>query len=161
MEFSEKLLTLRKAKNLTQEELAEKLNVSRQSVSKWESGQAVPELDKIVALSAVFDVTTDYLLKSSEIDDLSVKTEMLEKQQEQMLAREQRQQKIRECVLYGVVIYLVFFAVWFMERAFFWDYIFWKSDIDIWSLGIVMAEFLAATAAVVFVCARKLKGEKR
>jgi len=38
MEFSEKLLTLRKAKNLTQEELAERLNVSRQSVSKWESG---------------------------------------------------------------------------------------------------------------------------
>ncbi len=38
MDFSEKLLTLRKAKNLTQEELAEKLNVSRQSVSKWESG---------------------------------------------------------------------------------------------------------------------------
>lgn len=150
MDFSEKLLTLRKAKNLTQEELAEKLNVSRQSVSKWESGQAVPELDKIVAISTVFDVTTDYLLKSSEIDDLSVKTEMLEKQQE-----------IRECVLYGIVIYLVFFAVWFLERALFWDYIFWKSDIDIWSFGIVMAEFLAATAAVVFVCARKLKGEKR
>ena len=161
MDFSEKLLTLRKAKNLTQEELAEKLNVSRQSVSKWESGQAVPELDKIVAISTVFDVTTDYLLKSSEIDDLSVKTEMLEKQQEQMLAREKRQQKIRECVLYGIVIYLVFLAVWFLERALFWDYIFWESDIDIWSFGIVMAEFLAATAAVVFVCARKLKGEKR
>ena len=161
MDFSEKLLTLRKAKNLTQEELAEKLNVSRQSVSKWESGQAVPELDKIVAISTVFDVTTDYLLKSSEIDDLSVKTEMLEKQQEKMLAREKRQQKIRECVLYGIVIYLVFFAVWCLERALFWDYIFWKSDIDIWSFGIVMAEFLAATAAVVFVCARKLKGEKR
>lgn len=161
MDFSEKLLTLRKAKNLTQEELAEKLNVSRQSVSKWESGQAVPELDKIVAISTVFDVTTDYLLKSSEIDDLSVKTEMLEKQQEQMLAREKRQQKIRECVLYGIVIYLVFFAVWFLERTLFWDYIFWESDIDIWSFGIVMAEFLAATAAVVFVCARKLKGEKQ
>ncbi len=161
MDFSEKLLTLRKAKNLTQEELAEKLNVSRQSVSKWESGQAVPELDKIVAISTVFDVTTDYLLKSSEIDDLSVKTEMLEKQQEQMLAREKRQQKIRECVLYGIVIYLVFLAVWFLERALFWDYIFWESDIDIWSFGIVMAEFLAATAAVVFVCARELKGEKR
>lgn len=161
MEFSEKLLTLRKAKTLTQEELAEKLNVSRQSVSKWESGQAVPELDKIVAISTVFDVTTDYLLKSSEIDDLSVKTEMLEKQQEQMLAREQRQQKIRECVLYGIVIYLVFLAVWFLERALFWDYIFWKSDIYIGTLGIVAAEFMAATAAVVFVCARKLKGEKR
>lgn len=161
MEFSEKLLTLRKAKTLTQEELAEKLNVSRQSVSKWESGQAVPELDKIVAISTVFDVTTDYLLKSSEIDYLSVKTEMLEKQQEQMLAREKRQQKIRECVLYGIVIYLVFLAVWFLERALFWDYIFWKSDIYIGTLGIVAAEFMAATAAVVFVCARKLKGEKR
>lgn len=161
MEFSEKLLTLRKAKTLTQEELAEKLNVSRQSVSKWESGQAVPELDKIVAISTVFDVTTDYLLKSSEIDDLSVKTEMLEKQQEQMLSREKRQQKIRECVLYGIVIYLVFLAVWFLERALFWDYIFWKSDIYIGTLGIVAAEFMAATAAVVFVCARKLKGEKR
>ena len=62
MNFSEKLLTLRKANDLTQEQLAEKLAVSRQSVSKWESGQAVPELDKIVAMSAIFDVTTDYLL---------------------------------------------------------------------------------------------------
>ena len=46
MNFSEKLLTLRKAKNLTQEQLAEKLDVSRQSISKWESGQAVPEMEK-------------------------------------------------------------------------------------------------------------------
>ncbi len=49
---------------------------------------------KIVALSVVFDVTTDYLLKSSEIDDLSVKTEMLEKQQQNILIREQKQQQI-------------------------------------------------------------------
>ena len=49
MDFSEKLLTLRKSRDLTQEQLAERLDVSRQSVSKWESGQAVPELDKIVA----------------------------------------------------------------------------------------------------------------
>lgn len=72
-------------------QLAEKLDVSRQSISKWESGQAVPEMEKIVALSVVFDVTTDYLLKSSEIDDLSVKTEMLEKQQQNILIREQKQ----------------------------------------------------------------------
>lgn len=159
MDFSEKLLTLRKARDLTQEELAEKLNVSRQSVSKWESGQAVPELDKIVALSAVFDVSTDYLLKSSEIDDLSVKTEMLEKQQEQMLLREQRQRKIRECVLYGIVIYLIFFCVWFLQNALFWDYIFWETEI--WGTGIVIAEFLAATAVVVFVCTRKLRSGKQ
>lgn len=111
MDFSEKLLTLRKAKNLTQEQLAEKLNISRQSISKWESRQAVPELEKIVALSAIFDVTTDYLLKSSEIDDLSVKTEILEKQQQQMLMREQKQSQIFGCIMYSVVVYLVFFAV--------------------------------------------------
>lgn len=81
MDFSEKLLTLRKANDMTQEQLAEKLDVSRQSISKWESGQATPELEKIVAMSAVFNITTDYLLKASEIDDLSVKTEMLERQQ--------------------------------------------------------------------------------
>lgn len=155
MDLSEKILTLRKAKGLTQEELAEKLNVSRQSVSKWESAQAVPELDKIVAMSAVFDATTDYLLKSSEIEDLSVKTEMLEKQQEQMLVREQRQKKIRMCVLYGIVIYLVYFAVYFMERGLIWNHVFWETDMN-WS-AIVIAEFLVATAAVVFVCARKLR----
>lgn len=93
MNFSEKLLSLRKAKDLTQEQLAEKLDVSRQSISKWESAQASPDLEKIVALSAVFDVTTDYLLKSSEIDDLSVKTEMLEKQQQAILVREQRRRQ--------------------------------------------------------------------
>ena len=46
MDFPEKLLTLRKANDMTQEQLAEKLDVSRQSISKWESGQATPELEK-------------------------------------------------------------------------------------------------------------------
>ena len=150
MDFSEKLLTLRKAKDLTQEQLAEKLNVSRQSVSKWESGQAVPELEKIVAMSVVFDVTTDYLLKSSEIDDLSVKTEMLEKQQQQMLVREQRQQKIRECILYVIVIYLMLLAVYFIEHNFFWE-------LEWLEKPALIAEFLLATAMAVFVCARKLR----
>ena len=114
MNFSEKLLALRKANDLTQEQLAEKLDVSRQSISKWESGQAVPELEKIVALSTVFSVTTDYLLKSSEIDDLSVKTEMLERQQQMMLIREQKRQQVFSCIMYSIAVYLVFFAVCFM-----------------------------------------------
>ena len=48
MEFAEKLIALRKSRELTQEQLAERLNVSRQSISKWESGQAIPELEKLV-----------------------------------------------------------------------------------------------------------------
>lgn len=148
MDFSEKLLTLRKANNLTQEHLAEKLDVSRQSVSKWESGQATLELDKIVALSAIFDVTTDYLLKSSEIDDLSVKTDILEKQQQQMLVREQKQRQISGCILYAIAIYLIFFAAYFIGHFHFWE---WVANPSVFFAG-----FMIATAIVVVICVKTL-----
>ena len=63
--LSEKIINLRKSRGWSQEELAEKLDVSRQSVSKWESGVSNPELDKIVAMSTLFGVSTDYLLKDA------------------------------------------------------------------------------------------------
>lgn len=152
MNFSEKLLTLRKANNLTQEQLAEKLDVSRQSVSKWESGQATPELEKIVVMSAIFDVTTDYLLKSSEIDDLSVKTEMLEKQQQMMFVREQKQHQIFECVMHSLAVYMIFFAVYFIGHFHFWE---WVAN-----PSVMFAGFLIATAIVIFVCAKKFSKEE-
>lgn len=65
MGLTEKIQQLRKQKGMSQEQLAEKLGISRQSVSKWESGQSVPEPDKIVRISEIFDVSTDYLLKDS------------------------------------------------------------------------------------------------
>ena len=151
MDFAKKLLTLRKAKGMTQEQLAEKLNVSRQSISKWESGQAAPELEKIAALSTVFDVTTDYLLKPSEIDDLSLKTEMLEKQQQQMLAREQRRSRMGACVLYSISVYLVFLAVCFVEHDLFLFH-----ETDIMGKPVVFAEFFIATAVVIVIFVRKL-----
>lgn len=141
MDFSEKLLTLRKGKDLTQEQLAEKMDVSRQSISKWEGGQAVPELEKIVALSEIFDVTTDYLLKPSEIDILSVKTEMLEKQQEQMLLREKKHNQIFQCVMYSVGIYLLFLAIYFIGHFYF----------EIWNPSVIFSEFLISTAIVIFM----------
>ena len=64
--LSERIQNLRKEKNLSQEELGEKLEVSRQSVSKWESGLAMPEIEKLIMLSEIFGVTTDYLLKGNE-----------------------------------------------------------------------------------------------
>ena len=151
MIFSEKLLTLRKAKGITQEQLAEKLDVTRQSISKWESGQSVPELEKIVALSTVFDVSTDCLLKSSEIDDLSVKTEMLEKQQQQMLVREQRQRQIWACILYTVAVYLVFFAICFVEHDLRFSF-----EPDVFGKPVILAEFFIATAVVIVIWVRKL-----
>lgn len=63
MAVSDKILNLRKENGLSQEAFAEKLGVSRQSVSKWESGAAMPDIDKIVLISELFGVTTDYLLK--------------------------------------------------------------------------------------------------
>lgn len=68
MALSDKIIRLRKMNGWSQEELAEKMRVSRQAVSKWESGQSVPDLEKILALSKLFGVTTDYLLKD-EIED--------------------------------------------------------------------------------------------
>lgn len=63
MILAEKITLLRKKNGWSQEELAEQMNVSRQSVSKWESAQSVPDLNKILLLSKLFSVTTDYLLR--------------------------------------------------------------------------------------------------
>lgn len=70
MIFADKLIDLRKKSGMSQEELAEKMNVSRQSVSKWEGAQSVPDLNRILALSRIFSVTTDYLLNDEiEVSD--------------------------------------------------------------------------------------------
>ena len=66
MQFHEKLYSLRKAKNMTQTDLAERLNVSRQAVSRWEMGTAKPEVDTLIAMSDLFGVTLDELLKNRE-----------------------------------------------------------------------------------------------
>lgn len=62
MDLAQRIQHLRKEKGLSQEELAEALGVSRQAVSKWESTQSTPDVEKIVAMSRYFAVTTDYLL---------------------------------------------------------------------------------------------------
>lgn len=67
MTLGEKIFTLRNQSKLSQGELAEKLNVSRQSISKWETGASVPELDKLIALSEVFGVTLDELAKGDAV----------------------------------------------------------------------------------------------
>lgn len=66
MIFSEKLQLLRKSKGFTQEEFAEKLNVSRQAVAKWEAGQAYPDIMNLIQISDMMNVTVDYLVKDQE-----------------------------------------------------------------------------------------------
>ena len=79
MILADKIITLRKKNGWSQEELAEKLNVTRQSVSKWEGAQSVPDLNKILLMSRIFEVSTDYLLKDElEEPDGTQNTESLE-----------------------------------------------------------------------------------
>ena len=69
MKLSDKIVGLRKSNGMSQEDLAEKLDVSRQAISRWESGAAMPDANNILQLSKLFDVTTDYLLNDDYQSD--------------------------------------------------------------------------------------------
>ena len=73
MILADKIINLRKKAGLSQEELADKLGVSRQAVSKWESAQSVPDMNRILKMSELFNVTTDYLLKDELEDEQTLK----------------------------------------------------------------------------------------
>ena len=83
MEFFDKLIQLRKERNWSQEDLAEKLNVSRQAISRWENGTAYPDAQNILQISKSFNITTDYLLNDDYEKDEDipvVKTVIKEKE---------------------------------------------------------------------------------
>jgi transcriptional regulator with XRE-family HTH domain len=142
MDLSEKILKLRKANNLSQEQLAEKLDVSRQSISKWESGQSIPDVEKLITLSNIFNVTIDYLLKPSEIDELSIKTEMLEKKQKELLDKNEKIKNITFRVLSCISVYLIAIAIVFVLHSMFFMYIY---------SPVVFSMFLVATSISIFI----------
>lgn len=86
MKLAEKIMAMRKQRGWSQEELAQQLSVSRQSVSKWESGASVPDLDKILKMSEIFDVSTDALLK--EEMDLNERNTVFEDLQNERMKME-------------------------------------------------------------------------
>lgn len=119
MIFGEKIMELRKRNGWSQEELAGKLNVSRQSVSKWESSMSVPELDKVLQLSEIFEVSTDYLLKDDKKEDYvpgnpekqSVRKVTMEEAQEFIRIRKEASLRIpagvAACILSPVPLFLL------------------------------------------------------
>ena len=121
MNLSNKIYEMRKAHGLSQEQLAEKLDVSRQSVSKWESGESIPELERLVEISKIFNVTTDYLLKESEVDELTIRTEMLEKQQQALIFEAKKKERRRYRLLSCTVVYLAAFALTIIFRFALFD----------------------------------------
>ena len=82
MNMADRIQYLRKSKGISQEELADKVGVSRQAVSKWESEQSTPDLEKIIIMSDFFGVTTDYILKGIEpVADKETKERIIENTQ--------------------------------------------------------------------------------
>lgn len=72
MSVSKQLIHLRNVKGISQEELASLMNVTRQAVSKWETDQTLPDSEKVIRLSEIFGVTTDYLLRGKETDPMDI-----------------------------------------------------------------------------------------
>ena len=70
MNLSEKLKNAREKAGLSQKDVAEALNISRQSVSKWETGKAYPDIDNLIILSELYDVSVDYLIKNNQESSL-------------------------------------------------------------------------------------------
>ncbi len=77
MGFSEKIYALRTQAGMSQASFAEKLQVSRQTVSKWELGTSYPEIEKLLAISSLFHVSTDFLLKDQSVSQEDVKMDRL------------------------------------------------------------------------------------
>ena len=98
MAFSEKLYELRRKGCLSQEQLAEQLGVSRQAISKWESGKTMPESDTLVSISQYFNVSLDYLMK----EDNSVSGDVTSKDNSQTKSRRGQEKRV-----FGVVICIV------------------------------------------------------
>lgn len=106
MELKEKLVTLRKEKGLTQLAVAEKLDVSRQAISRWESGIALPSTDNLKSLSALYGVPVDYLLNNDARREVNqVHTDMNCGEQ----AIPQKKNKRR--IIIGIAIFLLIVVV--------------------------------------------------
>lgn len=107
MKFNEKLIELRKKEGLSQEELGYKLNVTRQTVSKWELGQTTPEMDKLVEMSKIFNVSVDELINESEIQSES--NPIIE---DQPIVKESNKEKnIKMIIIAAIIIVIVLIVV--------------------------------------------------
>ena len=108
MEFNNKLYELRKQKGFSQEELANRLNVSRQTVSKWEVGESTPDMEKLVAISDLFEVSLDELIKDEKqkpdnSSEQIVKSEFYSDIKEYVLTKENKNKAKKGLKIAGIV----------------------------------------------------------
>ena len=109
MEFNNKLYELRKQKGFSQEELANRLNVSRQTISKWEVGDSTPDMEKLVAISDLFEVSLDELVKGeepklAEPSEQIVKSELYSDIKEQVLTVDNKKKAKKGIKIAGIIL---------------------------------------------------------
>ena len=127
--LKDNLKTLRKNKGLSQEELSIKLNVVRQTISKWETGLSVPDAEMLVTISELFETPVSEILgeniEKTEKDDLKVISEKLEVINEQLsnYQKEKRKKKIQALIIIDISIILLFILLAILDRPYqTWDY---------------------------------------
>ena len=107
MEFNNKLYSFRKQKGLSQEELANRLNVSRQTVSKWEVGDSTPDMEKLIAISDLFGISLDELVMDkapAHIEQTAVKSELVRELKEKVLTDENKKRAKRGLKIAGIIM---------------------------------------------------------
>lgn len=120
---------IRKSKGLSQQELAVKLNVVRQTISKWEQGLSVPDSDMLISISEALDTPVSTLLGESvvetEVDDLKVISEKLEVINLQLAQKKHARQRIGQAVLFAlcaVIVITSIFLIVSQSPYLYWDY---------------------------------------
>ena len=141
MKINEKIYSLRKKNNLSQEELADKLNVTRQTISKWELGESVPDLDKVVPLCNLFGITPDELL--------------MDKKKNSSVVEEDKPDKIK-ALLISISVFLYFLSI--VSIIISEEYLHLNEGVMISIFFIIIG---IATSLIVFTCmTRPSKKEK-
>ena len=122
MKINDKICDLRKKAGWSQEQLAEKIEVSRQAVSKWESGQSLPDIEKVVMLADIFHVSTDYLLRDGATET---------KQAEEIISRPRKSSleiflfptKIKEAI--WILLPMMYLVISFITNGWDWTWLIW------------------------------------
>lgn len=127
--LKENIKTIRKSKGLSQEELAIKLNVVRQTISKWEQGLSVPDAEMLIAISEVLDTPVSTLLgekiSESKVDDLKAISEKLEIINLQLSQRKKEERKIAHWLLISlcIILVIIFISLILLNSPYLnWDY---------------------------------------
>ena len=118
LKFNEKLIKLRKTSGLSQEELGDKLNVARQTISKWELGETTPEMDKLEELSNLFEISIDELVKDNTIPNSIIK-EIDQRKVESLYKDSQNVKSVIKTYLIMVFGILMFFGIIVIYCLFF------------------------------------------